>query len=216
MTIEKMPADKKKPKTIRKKKAPKKRSSTRTYDNTTRIEKSHFTQQKIIETLVSLLVKRKGGEVQIDEIASKLGISERTIFRFFKDKKTLYQAVDHYLISYMQASMQQLDTMDFVTFVKNSFVLFDRNESLVMAYLFSSFGHETRRIFRKKLTTLITARIVKEKKIDLTPERQKRLALMTALVNAKIWYDLKSDFGYSGEDMGPTLEWATKLLLQNI
>ncbi len=193
-----------------------KRRRTRLYDNSTRIEKSQLTQQKIIETLVTLLVERKGGEIQMDELAAKSGISERTLFRFFKDKQTLHKAVDDYLNSYMQASVKQLDTMDFVGFLKNSFVLFDKNESLVMAYLFSSFGHETRKIFRKKLTGLMTSRLILQNKLNMTPERHKRLALMVTMVNAKIWYDLKSDFGYSGEDMGPTLEWAMQLLLKDI
>ena len=211
-----MSANKKKTKVRPKKKATHRSPSKRAYDNTTRSEKSLLTQQKIIKTLVSFLVKRKGGEVQFEEIAVKLGISERTIFRFFKDKETLHKAVDQYLMTYMKASMHQLDTLDFVGFAKNSFLLFDRNESLVLAYLFSGFGNQTRQIFRKKLTSVMIERIVQQKKLNLTPELQKRLAFMTTMVNAKIWYDLKSDFGFSGEDMGPTLEWAMKLLLNHL
>ncbi len=211
-----MPINKRKTLKRSKKSSKPKRRLKRNYDNSTRTEKSNLTQQKIIETLVALLVERQGGEIQMDEIAAESGISERTLFRFFKDKQTLHKAVDDYLSSYMQASVKQLDSMDFVGFLKNSFVLFDKNESLVMAYLFSSFGHETRKIFRKKLTGLMTSRLALQNKLNLTPERHKRLALMVTMVNAKIWYDLKSDFGYSGEDMGPTLEWAMQLLLKNI
>lgn len=211
-----MPINKKTTLKRPKKSSKPKRRLTRNYDNSSRTEKSQLTQQKIIETLVTLLVERKGGEIQMDELAAKSGISERTLFRFFKDKQTLHKAVDDYLNSYMQASVKQLDTMDFVGFLKNSFVLFDKNESLVMAYLFSSFGHETRKIFRKKLTGLMTSRLILQNKLNMTPERHKRLAFMVTMVNAKIWYDLKSDFGYSGEDMGPTLEWAMQLLLKNI
>ena len=119
-------------------------------------------------------------------------------------------------MTYMQASMHQLDTLDFVGFAKNSFLLFDRNEPLVLAYLFSGFGNETRQIFRKKLTSVMIERIVRQKKLNLNPELQKRLAFMTTMVSAKIWYDLKLDFGFSGEDMGPTLEWAVKLMLNNL
>ncbi len=211
-----MPINKKKINLKPKKKIAKKKPSKRHYDNTTRSEKSLLTQQKIIETLVSLLVKRKGGEVQFEEIAVKLGISERTIFRFFKDKETLHHAVDQYLMTYMQASMHQLDTMDFIGFAKNSFLLFDKNEPLVLAYLFSGFGHETRQIFRKKLTAVIVDRILRQKKLSLNPEIHKRMAFMATMVNAKIWYDLKTDFGFSGEEMGPTLEWAMQLLLNNL
>lgn len=172
-------------------------------------------QQAIIETTVALLVERRGGDVQIDEIASKMRISERTIFRFFGDKKTLHQAVDQYLTSYLQASAQQMASLSFVGFGKNAYQLFDKHEHLTLAYLYSPFGQETRRLFRKKLNDAMIAKITAEKSLNLTPERMKRLALITSLVNAKIWHDIKADYQFSGEDMGDTVAWALNTLIEN-
>lgn len=189
---------------------------TRTYNNTARAAKSEQTEKNIIETLVALLVERRGGEIAMDEIAKRTGISERTIFRFFKDKKTLHQAMDGYLFSYLQASAEQMQAMDFIGFARNAYLLFDRHEALTMAYLISPFGQEARILFRKKLNQAMIEKISKERGLEMTPERFKRLALLTSLVNAKIWYDIKSDYGMSGEDMGEAVEWALKTLLEKV
>jgi AcrR family transcriptional regulator len=198
------------------KKTAKKTPKTRAYDNTNRAAKSEQTEKSIIEALVKLLVERRGAEVPMEELAQKTGISQRTIFRFFKDKKTLHQAMDEYLFSFLQASGEQMATLDFVGFGKNAYLLFDKHESLTMAYVLSPFGQEARVLFRRKLNQAMVAKIVKEKNIELTPEKARRLALVTSLVNAKIWYDVKSDFGFSGKEMSDSVEWALNTLLENI
>ncbi len=148
------------------------------------------------------------------EIAERTGITQRTIFRFFKDKKSLHASLDQYLQSYLQETGAQMQCMEFAQFARNVYSIFDRHEALTMAYLFSPVGQEARSLFRKKLTQAMMVKICTERKLQMTEERKKRLALLTTLVNAKIWYDLRSDFGYSGEQMGETVEWALTTLLQ--
>lgn len=197
-------------------KKPASKKGRRVYDNSARAEKSVQTQKKIIETLVTLLVEKRGGEVPMQELARRSEITQRSIFRFFKDKKTLHEAMDKYLMSYLQASNEQMQTLDFVGFGKNTYQLFDRHEALTTAYIFSPFGQEARVLLRKKLVQAMIAKIVHERKLDLSPQKLKRLALITSLINAKIWFDIKTDFGFSGEDMGEAVEWSLNTLLTNL
>lgn len=187
----------------------------RVYNNSSRKSKSAETQQKIIQTLVTMLAERKGADVQFSEIAARLKITERTIFRFFKDKKTLHQAMDSYLMSYLMAGSEKLQNTDFATFGKNIFKLFDDNQKLSTAYVLSSFGNEARTRFRKKLTEAMISQILKQRNIELTPKRAKRLAVVVSLVSAKIWYDIKIDFGYSGAEIGDSIEWALETLISS-
>lgn len=193
-----------------------KNKPVRVYDNTARAQKSVETQKKIIDTLVQLLVEKRGGEVPMEELAIRSGITQRSIFRFFKDKKSLHEAMDRYLLSYLQAGNQTMQDLDFVGFGRNTFQLFDQHQDLTIAYILSPFGHEARTLLRKKLVQSMIAKIVHEKKLVMSPERMKRLALVTSLVNAKIWYDLKNDFGFTGSDMGNAVEWALKTLIEKI
>jgi AcrR family transcriptional regulator len=203
------------------KKKPKKTNSTankkkRAYNNTSRAEKSQAHQQEIIQTLVKLLVQNKGGDVTFEEIAQHSTVTVRSIYRFFKDKEELHAAMDSYLLSYLEASTEKIATMDVATFGQTAFSLFDEHESLMMAYLYSPFGKKARVLFRKKFNKQIIQKILQEKKVALTLENKKKLALIVSLINAKIWYDIKTDYQYSGKQMGATVHWALSTLLDSL
>lgn len=189
---------------------------SRVYDNSARFEKSQQTQKVIIESLVALLVERRGGDVQFDEVAKKSGVSERTIFRFFKDKEALLKATDTYLQSFVAASVDKIQEMDVSGFAKNSFILFDEFENLTMAYLYSPFGQQARALFRKKLHQLLISKISEKKKLQHSREEEVRLALTVSLVNAKIWDDLRTDFGFSGREIGEAVAWSIQHLLEHL
>lgn len=188
----------------------------RTYDNSSRAAKSLESQQQILSTLVDLLVDREGGEVTFDEIAAASGISVRTIFRFFKDKESLHEALEQYLIQYLSEGREQLDKMTMPEFGSYVFKLFDRHEKLVRAYLFSPFGHKARRRFRKMMNELVVRKILMESKVGSAKEHHIRAAFIATLVNAHIWNDMHKDFGFSGADVADTIQWAVHALLRKI
>lgn len=187
-----------------------------TYDNSSRLAKSKANQQLIIQTAVKLLVERRGGEFRFDEIAALTGLAERSIYRFFKNKEELYKEIERYLAVYLEAGNQQLATLSVVSFASNAYSLFDQNESLVLAYIYSPLGEETRRIFRKRLNQLLISKIEVEKGIKLNSEQIKRVALIVSLINAKVWHDIRSDFGFSGAEMKDPLEWAFNILISSL
>lgn len=191
-------------------------TKTRGYNNESRKQKSEASRQTIIETLVKLLVERKGGTVTFEEIAKASGVSVRSVYRFFKDKETLHEAMDNYLFSYLSAGEEQLQALDIGGFGKNTFELFDKYENLTLAYLYSPFGLDARKMFRKKLNESMRTKILERRPINMTPENEKKLALILSIVNAKLWHDIKMDAGYSGVDMGPAVDWALRTLIDNI
>ncbi len=188
----------------------------RAYDGTSRSEKSEAVSQKIIETLVSLLVESRGADVPFKDLSKKSKIPLRTIFRLFKDKEALHVATDSYLTQIIASSMSELTKYDFLTFAKNTFAVYDRNAGLVIAYLFSSFGRQAREILRQRFNRLLRDQILKERKIEPSSAIDVKLALVVSLVNAKLWYDIRTDFGYSGEQIGESVGWALDCLLKDI
>ncbi len=192
------------------------KAKKRPYNNTTRTAKSSQTQKEIIEALVHLLAEKRGGEVQIQEVADKTGITKRTIFRFFKDKKSLHEAMDEYLLSYVSAGVRQLDALSFVEFGKNAVKAFEENESITIAYVLSPLGQEARLLFRKKLNQLMMEKIAAEKKIKITKENFPRIALIVNMVNAKVWYDLKTEHKLSGKEIEEAMGWGIDALLRNL
>lgn len=191
-------------------------TKTRGYNNESRKQKSEASRQTIIETLVKLLVERKGGTVTFEEVAKASGVSVRSVYRFFKDKETLHEAMDNYLFSYLSAGEEELAKLDIGGFGRNAFALFDKYEDLTLAYLYSPFGLEARKLFRKKLNESMKMKIFERRAINQTPDNLKKLALILSIVNAKIWHDIKIDAGYSGVEMGPAVDWALRTLIDNI
>ncbi len=188
----------------------------RPYDNSLRTIQSSQNQLAIVEALVNLLAEKRGGEVKIQEIAKLTGMTERTIFRFFKDKKSLHEAMDKYLMSYLSAGARQLDEFDFVNFGVNAMRLFQEHEAVTLAYVLSPLGKEARDLFRKKLNHLMVEKIAAEKKIEVTETNRHKFALIVNLVNAKLWYDLKSEHHLSGREIEDAVGWALELLMKDL
>ena len=189
-------------------------SNKREYNNSSRQIKADQTQKHIIETYIDLLAKKRGGEVHIDELAKFADVSQRTVFRFFKDKKALHEATDAHIQQYVHASLQKLEEMNILEFTRNSFNLFEKYENMVMAYMFSPYGVETRSIFRKRLNKILIDQILASKKIKLTKLIETRLAVIVTLINVKVWYDIRSDFKYSTEEIGSAVSWCVEKLIK--
>lgn len=188
----------------------------RAYDNTSRQDKSAQNRRLILETLVQLLVEKKGHDVTFKEIAARTGLAERSIYRFYNDKEELHHEIDRFLMTYIEASVEQLLTMDVAAFAKNAFQLFDKYESLVLAYLYSPFGRATRQRFRKSLNQLILKKLAEENHLARNSQNQKKVAIICSLINANIWNDIREDYGFSGQEMGDTVEWAIRALIQGL
>jgi AcrR family transcriptional regulator len=193
-----------------------KRKTRRTYNNARRKRKSQALSERILQTFIVLLVKSKGQDVTFEEIAAKSKVPVRSIYRLFKDKKSLHSAIDRHMFKYLKTSLNILDEHSVGSFGKYVFNLFDSHEQLMSAYLYSSFGRDARTLFRKKLNRALITKIRAEKRIRTNPIAQKRLAFVAALANANLWHDMKIDFGYTGADIGDSVEWAINTLIAHI
>lgn len=188
----------------------------REYNNAGRAKKSEGTQKLILETFINLLVERRGGDVHIEEIAKRCAVSERTIFRFFKDKEALFEATNQHLMTYLKSSVEQMETLSVSGFAKKAFELFEKNQNLMMAYLYSPFGRQTRTIFRKQLNEIIISQIRSTSETTDSKKTDVRMALIASLVNANIWHDIKMDFNYKGDETGEAVQWAIETLISNL
>ena len=197
-------------KATKKSRKPKKR----VYDNSLRKEEADQTQKHIIETYVNLLAERRGEDVSIEELAATSKISQRTVFRLFKDKDALYRATDLYIEQFVQVSFQKIQQTDILSFTKDVFNLFEEHENLMMAYMFSSFGVKTREIFRKRLNKLLIDQIMAAKNLKITRLIETRLAVIVTLINVKIWHDIRSDFKHSSKEIGQAVSWAIENLIR--
>lgn len=197
-------------------KSAKRPRKSRSYDNSLRVEKSQGNRQKIIENYVNLLVEKRGEEISFDELAEKSGVSTRTLFRFFGDKKSLSQELDIYLEQYISRAAQNLENMSVEAYAKFSYETFDKYENLILAYIYTSFGQTSRILFRKKFNTLVYNKIKSQIELTHTKEELRRVHFVITLINAKLWSDLRDIYGQTGSEMGESAKWAIRTLLKNL
>lgn len=203
-------------KTAKPAKISKKPKKARKYDNSARAEKSNNNRQKIIENYVALLVEKHGEELSLEELAERAELSTRTLFRFFGDKKSLTRELETYLETYVTRVSGNLQIMTVEDFAEFSFKTFDEYERLILAYLYTNFGQQSRVLFRRKFNALVMEKIKTRIPENLTKEQQSRVHLIITLINANLWSDLRSVYGETGAEMGKTMKWATGLLLSNV
>lgn len=197
-------------------KTAKKIKKPRKYDNTARAEKSNSNRQKIIENYVALLVEKRGEEISLEELAERAGLSTRTLFRFFGDKKSLTRELETYLEMYVTRVAGNLQIMTVEDFAEFSFRVFDQYESLILAYLYTNFGQQSRVLFRRKFNALVMEKIKAQIPLTNSKEEQNKVHLVITLINANLWSDLRNVYGESGAEMGKTMKWATSTLLNNL
>ena len=198
------------------KSGPRGRRKSGSYDNTRRSQKSAETQLSVVKAMVDLLVKRRGGEVPIEEIARKSGISERSIFRFFKDKQALLKATDQYIHDRFYEKMAKVQWTNVADFGRDVFGLCDANANLTIAWLFSPMGHGARTKMRKKLNEYVMGQLIKERGRHFPANSEAKLALIISLINAKLWYDLRHDYDFDDKEIGESVAWAIRTLSSSL
>ncbi len=193
-----------------------KQKPARKYDNSSRENKSNTNRQKIIENYIELLVTRRGQEISLEELAQKSDLSSRTLFRFFGDKKTLSLEIENYIAQYLSAASANLEKMSFEDFAAYVFELFDKNENLILAYLYTDFGQKSRLLFRKRFLSLLVDKFKSQYGQGDSPQEMRKMYFIISLLNANLWNDLRDGFELSGRDMAHTIKWAIQNLAQNL
>ena len=188
----------------------------RVYDNQARTDAADENRTAIILALVDLLVENNGEDVEVAQIAERSKISQRTIFRFFKDKPAMLHAVNDYIAGYLKQADEHLKTKSVTEFAKFMFNNFETAPKLTTAYVISPFGQEARTLIRKKLNQALLVRLVSEGKIKLTRDNKAKIDFVISLINARVWFEMRTDFGHSGEVSGEVVEWAMRVLLREL
>lgn len=206
----------KRPKNAKTTKTAKKIRKPRRYDNSARTEKSNNNRQKIIENYVALLAERRGEEISLEELAERAELSTRTLFRFFGDKKSLTHELEAYLEMYVTRMAGNLQIMTVEDFAEFSFQIFDKYENLILAYLYTNFGQQSRVLFRRKFNTLVMEKIKGQIPLTNSKEEQHKIHLIITLINANLWSDMRAVYGNTGAEMGKAVKWAMSTLVKNL
>jgi AcrR family transcriptional regulator len=114
---------------------------------------SENVRDRIIKHAAELFAGHGCKSVTMDDIASSMGISKRTIYEIFKDKNSLVEACIHYFYDQGKHDVEQiLNNSDSVF---NAFVSFAQATSQVMLHLRCNFFNEIQKYFPDVFTTTV-------------------------------------------------------------
>jgi AcrR family transcriptional regulator len=186
----------------------------RGYHSPLRQAQADRTGELIVEALIDLLAERPSDEISTRDIARAAGVSERTVYRHFPDRRELHEALAERLLA-QPPSIDEVDDLDELAVrVADAYMAFEANsrETIAAALL----NVDPRRLASD--TARRSARWV-----DLTgrtfpdlDERQRLgLAAVTRLLgSSQTWLRLREEFGIAGDESATLAQWAIGALVE--
>ncbi len=193
-----------------------KKQVTRVYNNQNRAKSADASRKKILSAFIDLLVQNNGGDVEISRISAKSGVSQRTVFRFFKDKTSLHEAASEAIAAYLVRAQEDSKDKSVAQFTRDLFQSFDEVSKLTTAYVLSSFGQQARTIMRKKLNQILLERLKRDYAVQVNRENRDRLNFVVSLISARIWYEMRTDHALTGPQSGELVSWAIETLIRDL
>ena len=92
-----------------------------------------FTKEIILEEAFKLFLKKGYSEVSISVVQKELGIGRATLYYYFKNKEDLFKTVvDHYIIKYIESSLNIDSDATLADMIENRIRLILRQRELLL------------------------------------------------------------------------------------
>src|SRR5687768_6152844 len=108
-------------------------TATRTYNSPLRAEQQEEVRQRILDKVIDVLADPSFGELSVQEVARRAGVSVRTVYRYFPDKDALYDAVNVSIRTRIGHATLPEKADDIASNIAQLFDGFGRNRDLVLA-----------------------------------------------------------------------------------
>ena len=185
------------------------------YHSTLRQEQMKRTREQILEGLVKTMA-RGFTEISIPAIAREAGVSVPTVYRYFRTKRELIEALGGYMVQKTGISMSQPphNSEELLTMVKHLFVTYEGLDETLRAAAMSEFAYEMRKealpMRIKLIEDALEPAIAQVNEGDRIRLRNVVLVLAsTATIRA-----FKDYLNLSGEVAADSVIWAIQTLIQ--
>ena len=176
-------------------------------------------REAILEALGERLAQGGLNRISVVEIAKKVGISVRTIYRYYPTKDALLEALYKWSADKITGDMrnERSITLDnFMTRRQELFDHFDRYPNLVKAQLLSQVGREIRAIGSKKVQKLLDSALEDLPRKLERDEANRVKAALYLLFSGEAWQHYRDIWGLSGKQAGETSRWVAGLIIAEL
>ena len=186
--------------------------------STREVQKSQI-REAILEALGEKLANGGLHRISVAEIAKKVGISARTVYRYFPSRDELVKALYKWSADKIASDIRNERTMSLETFIarrQELFEHFDRYPNLVKAQLLSGVGSEIRAIGSKKIQGLLDSALA-ELPATLEPEQATQVkAALYLIFSGEAWQHYRDVWGLNGKQAGETSKWVANLIIAEL
>ena len=186
---------------------------TRQYNNSLREEQAALTRTRILDATVALLAEGGEGDVAMPDVATRAGVSLRTVYRNFPSRDALLDAVANWITAQFRTQM--------VTFPASASEYADSAEFLHVVFeleplyraLFASAAGRAAHVRSNVNRSALIQKAFADELDGLSAAQRRRFAALMHLVQSSNSALLMHDYSeLSPNDIVRTLGWASRVL----
>lgn len=185
----------------------------RSYESPLRERQVQQTRDDILDALVAMLANRGVDEVTTKELARAAGVSERTVYRHYPDRRALVEALtSRFLDSGEWAPTTPVELERLPAAATDLMAVLEAHHAEAQAEALlnadprrfagqtSSHTEEFRQLIERSLPQLEAG------------EQRSLAAVLRVLFSAQTWLRMRAESGIDGDLSGPIVAWAIEVL----
>jgi AcrR family transcriptional regulator len=189
-------------------------ASTRVYSSTLRAEQAEQTRDRIVQAAVDLLSTADAGDLSMNDVADRAGVSVRTVYRNFATRDELLDGVIHWIGQRFsrQVGPPPSTRDEYVESAPNMIAAVFEVEALYRALFATAAGREShRRAKRARLRDI--QRAFSSETAEMDDDQVLRFAAVLHLLSSSSGaLFIKDYWGLGPDDIGQALQWAIRTL----
>ena len=193
-------------------------STTKSYSSALRARQAAQTRELILDALIALLGDRRADEVTMRDIATSAGVSERTVYRHFPDRRALLEGLSRRVpeLDGFKPSFGVGGLDDIAPTSRRLMELLD--EHYVTARAEAVFNADPRRFAADTQANTRDMRELLAKELpDLSEREQLHIAaVIRCLVSSQAWLRMREEFGVPGIESGPVVAWVIDAIIREL
>ena len=172
-----------------------------------------MTRERILDAAIDLMAEAGMAPLTVGDVASRAGVTARTVYRHFETREGLVEAVWPRMQARVRSRGFPRTADDLIATPAYLFPQFDEHANLVRASAFSDAGLEVRLRANAERTAAAMA-CVADALPDLPAETARRRAAVVQLLDsAYCWAVLRDFWGFDGVEAGQAASEAIAILL---
>lgn len=185
---------------------------------TLRERQKNATRELIVDAALQMMADAQFDHATHDELARRVGIARRTVYRYFPDRDSIQQAAWQKVNYNPQAAAYGLPTTpeSVIDTVEDFFGMAEANALAVTVAMSTPQGRDLRAGFRQRRAEAwreALAPLIADLPED---ERDLPLAALQLLRSGFAWLEMRDQWGLEGAQMAKAVRWASRLILHDL